>query len=78
MVPVFVLSHCANISAVGWWKFLRKSSLRLLPVSIPENALTGRSIVRVIAYDEAGYTLSYTITSGNIDSAFQLMSLQAG
>ena len=44
----------------------------LSPAFVPENALSGRSISRVIAYDEAGYTLSYTIVSGNIDSAFHL------
>jgi uncharacterized membrane protein len=46
----------------------------LTAASIPENALTGTSIARVIAYDEAGYLLSYSILSGNIDAAFQVDS----
>jgi hypothetical protein len=66
--PVLCASVITNISAVVGSIPPVVSSMSA--AFVPENALTGRSISRVIAYDEAGYTLSYTIVSGNIDSAF--------
>jgi hypothetical protein len=69
--PILCISVIANLTAVAG---IVAPSIASLPssVSVPESASSGRSIVRVSATDQAGYTLSYTITSVNIDSAFQL------
>jgi hypothetical protein len=39
-------------------------------VSVPENALIGFNVTKIVAYDEAGYILTYSIVSGNIDDSF--------
>jgi sugar lactone lactonase YvrE len=66
--PVYCSSVTVNITAITG--SIAPVIFSMDAASIPENALVGKNITKVSAFDEAGFELSYAILSGNIDGAF--------
>jgi hypothetical protein len=66
--PVYCISIIVNITAVVG--SIPPVVTQMSPVFVPENAPLNFIFANIIAYDEAGFSLTYAIVSGNVDNVF--------
>ena len=68
--PILCTSIIANITAISG--AIPPVVFEMMASTITENAQLATPITRVNAYDEAGFTMTYLISSGNVDDVFNL------